>query len=167
MVPRPGQWRRGVTSRDGEITASPPSDQLTDATRNREVDLLREMHQERDLSHWFISHDSDVVRYISYRVVVLCRGRFTETGSAAAVADEPLRGLPRQRFTGPRPGPAGRPSGGAPKSPGTTAVEVGGPPETGCPFAGRCHHVPSICGTRPRLVDIGRGQVACHMYDFD
>ena len=43
------------------------------------VNLLQDIQQERDLTYLFISHDLEIVRHISDRIVVMYLGRVWET----------------------------------------------------------------------------------------
>ncbi len=53
------------------------------------LNLLKDLQQEFDLSYLFISHDLNVVHYISDRVMVMQNGKFVETGSAEQVLRKP------------------------------------------------------------------------------
>lgn len=53
------------------------------------LNLLIDLQQEFDLSYLFISHDLNVVHYISDRVMVMQNGKFVETGSAEQVIRKP------------------------------------------------------------------------------
>lgn len=53
------------------------------------LNLLKDLQQEFDLSYLFISHDLNVVHYISDRVMVMQNGKFVETGNAEQVLRKP------------------------------------------------------------------------------
>ena len=53
------------------------------------LNLLKELQQEFQLSYLFISHDLDVVYYISDRVMVMEKGKIVESGDAEQVLKHP------------------------------------------------------------------------------
>jgi peptide/nickel transport system ATP-binding protein len=53
------------------------------------LNLLKELQQEFNLSYLFISHDLNVVHYISDRVMVMQGGKMVETGTAEQVLKNP------------------------------------------------------------------------------
>ncbi len=53
------------------------------------LNLLKELQQEFNLSYLFISHDLNVVHYISDRVMVMQNGKLVETGTAEQVLKHP------------------------------------------------------------------------------
>lgn len=53
------------------------------------LNLLKELQAEFDLSYLFISHDLNVVHYISDRVMVMQAGRIVEAGEATQVLQQP------------------------------------------------------------------------------
>lgn len=53
------------------------------------LNLLKELQSEFDLSYLFISHDLNVVHYISDRVLVMQNGKFVERGRAEDVLRHP------------------------------------------------------------------------------
>lgn len=58
------------------------------------LNLLNRLKEERDLTYIFISHDLNVVRFMSDRILVMYRGRIEEIGSAEAIMN-----TPKQRYT--------------------------------------------------------------------
>jgi len=53
------------------------------------LELLREVHAEKELSYLFISHDLNVVYQLCDRVMVMCGGEIVESGSVDEVFDNP------------------------------------------------------------------------------
>ena len=49
------------------------------------VNLLQDIQEDRNLTYLFISHDLEIVRHISDRIVVMYLGRVVETGDAQSV----------------------------------------------------------------------------------
>lgn len=54
------------------------------------LNLLKDLQTEFDLSYLFISHDLNVVHYISDRVMVMQTGKIVETGNAEQVLKKPI-----------------------------------------------------------------------------
>lgn len=127
------------------------------------LNLLADLKEAYGLSYIFISHDLNVVRHISDRVVVMYLGQVIEEGPAAALYAAPrhpythalLASMPShdpdQRTTAP-------PITGDPPSP----IDL--PP--GCRFAPRCSFASDLCRrTAPALLAQGGQSVACHKAD--
>lgn len=53
------------------------------------VNLLADLQAELGVSYLFISHDLAVVRHLSHRIVVLCRGQVVEAGTAEGIYRRP------------------------------------------------------------------------------
>jgi oligopeptide/dipeptide ABC transporter ATP-binding protein len=133
------------------------------------LNLLRELKAKLDLTYIFISHDLNVVQYISDRVLVMYLGRPLEIGPVEAIYAAPkhpyTRALlasrpshdPRRRITAP-------PLSGDPPNP----ID----PPTGCRFRTRCPFAEDVCANKepallPRSLigETGAHPVACHMHD--
>jgi peptide/nickel transport system ATP-binding protein len=133
------------------------------------LNLLRELKARLDLTYIFISHDLNVVQYISDRVLVMYLGRPVEIGPVEAIYAAPkhpyTRALlasrlshdPRRRITAP-------PLSGDPPNP----ID----PPSGCRFRSRCPFAEDVCAAaEPALLprgpvgETGGHPVACHMHD--
>lgn len=128
------------------------------------LNLLLDLKDDFGLTYLFISHDLDVVRYLSDRVMVMYLGKVVEMGSAEAIYRAPRHPY-TQALLAARPSmdPARRtheaPLTGDPPSP----VD----PPSGCRFRTRCPFAEPVCGSsEPRLAS-GPGtpghSAACHM----
>jgi oligopeptide/dipeptide ABC transporter ATP-binding protein len=129
------------------------------------LNLLMELKQQLHLTYLFISHDLNVVQFISDRVLVMYLGHIVEIGPVEAIYTAPqhpyTRALlasrlsmdPQIRMTEP-------PLVGDPPNPMT--------PPSGCRFRTRCPHAHAVCAqVTPRLPLPRHGTlhaVACHMY---
>jgi peptide/nickel transport system ATP-binding protein len=127
------------------------------------LNLLVELKRKLSLSYIFISHDLDVVRFVSDRVVVMYLGKVMEIGSVDAIYDAPAheytKALIASRLTmDPDRRSTRPPLTGDPPSP------INPPP--GCRFAVRCPIAESICRTvSPELSNRGGDPLhlaACH-----
>jgi peptide/nickel transport system ATP-binding protein len=126
------------------------------------LNLLADLRRELSLTYIFISHDLNVVRHVSDRVVVMYLGRIVEAGAAATIFTRPrhpytqalLRAMPSmdpdRRSTAP-------PLTGDPPNPIN--------PPSGCRFRTRCAFAEPVCAeASPALDPIGDDhEVACHM----
>jgi oligopeptide/dipeptide ABC transporter ATP-binding protein len=132
------------------------------------LNLLLELQQELSLSYLFISHDLDVVRHMTDRVIVLYRGRVMEAGESERVCSEPTHPYTRALLMAvPVPHPelqtarrAARLGTREPRRPDASLA-------AGCPFADRCPLAEARCETEvPALAPGPRGTlVACHFRD--
>ena len=58
---------------------------LDASTRKQILKLLLSIQKTRKIACLFISHDLALIRQVSSRISVLCRGRLAETGETKAV----------------------------------------------------------------------------------
>jgi len=128
------------------------------------LNLLKDLQQQMQLTYLFISHDLNVVEYMSDRVVVMYLGQVVETCSSQELYRNPLHPYTRALLSAiPKLDPD------ATTVPLLLAGEVPSPinPPSGCRFRTRCPHAMAVCGTeRPAL----RGPapdhaVACYLYE--
>ncbi|WP_108258810.1 ABC transporter ATP-binding protein [Mangrovicoccus ximenensis] len=127
------------------------------------LNLLADLKEAYKLSYIFISHDLNVVRHISDRVLVMYLGQVIEEGPAAD-----LYAHPRHPYT--QALLASMPSHDPDRR--TTAPPITGDPPSpidlppGCRFAPRCAFASDLCTARaPLPVAAGRQTVACHLAD--
>jgi peptide/nickel transport system ATP-binding protein len=126
------------------------------------LNLLADLRRDLALTYIFISHNLNVVRHVSDRVVVMYLGRIVEAGGAATIFARPqhpytqalLRAMPSmdpdRRSTAP-------PLSGDPPNP----ID----PPSGCRFRTRCAFAEEVCArVSPGLNPVGGDHdVACHM----
>jgi oligopeptide/dipeptide ABC transporter ATP-binding protein len=125
------------------VVLDEPTSALDVSVQAQILNLLSQLHREHDLTYLFVSHDLNVVRHMSDRIVVMYLGRVVETGRAEEVFTNPqhpytealLAANPvsaeeaqveRKLLVGPVPDPAR--------------------PPTGCRFHTRCPVATRICG---------------------
>lgn len=126
------------------------------------LNLLADLQADRGLTYLFISHDLNVVRYLSDRVVVMFLGQICELSPT-----EPLYERPRHPYTRfllesvPQPDPLLRDEERA-----LLTGEVSSPvnPPSGCRFHPRCPYADARCkAEKPDLVEMAPGHLcACH-----
>lgn len=125
------------------------------------LNLMKKLQEEKNLTYLFISHDLNVVQYMSDRIGVMYFGKLVEVGSVADIYHSPkhpytkalLSSIPsvskeekRERIllTGDVP-------------------DLSAPPG-GCPFHTRCREMKESCkDSCPELVEMENGHfVSCH-----
>jgi peptide/nickel transport system ATP-binding protein len=130
------------------------------------LNLLRQLKQTLKLTYIFISHDLNVVRCVSDRMLVMYLGQIVEIGPTDTIYREPkhpyTKALLESRLaTDPRNRIETAPLAGDPPNP----VD----PPSGCRFRTRCPFAEDVCaGRRPALSE-GTSHAAhlaaCHMHD--
>jgi peptide/nickel transport system ATP-binding protein len=126
------------------------------------LNLLLDLKDEFGLTFIFISHDLNVVRFMSDRVMVMYLGKVAELGPAEAIFRAPRHPYTQALLASmPSMDPDQRtqeaPISGDPPNPIN--------PPSGCRFHTRCKFVTTLCAhAEPALHDVGGGQLAaCHL----
>jgi oligopeptide/dipeptide ABC transporter ATP-binding protein len=71
------------------IVLDEPTSALDVSVQAQILNLLHMLQHERDLTYLFISHDLNVVRHMSDRIIVMYLGRVAEEGTAEQLFDDP------------------------------------------------------------------------------
>ncbi|SEA39178.1 ABC transporter ATP-binding protein [Rubrimonas cliftonensis] len=130
------------------------------------LNLLVALKEAHSLTYVLISHDLNVVRFISDRVAVMYLGRVVESGSVDDIYDNPRHPYTRALLASvpsldPRRRTRETPIAGDPPNPVN--------PPSGCRFRTRCPLAEDVCAARAPVfaaVPGGDGHgVACHMAD--
>ena len=127
------------------------------------LNLLADLREEFGLTYIFISHDLNVVRFISDRVMVMYLGEVVEIGPVDELYDDPRHPYTRALLSAmPSMDPDNRtmeaPLAGDPPNPIN--------PPDGCRFHPRCPQAQTVCAkVKPVLARTGGGarEAACHM----
>ena len=130
------------------------------------LNLLVDLKEELGLTFIFISHDLNVVRWVSDRVLVMYLGRVVEIGPVDAIYERPRHPYTRALLQAmPSMDPDHRTQ--APPLQGDPPNPID--PPSGCRFRTRCPFAEAVCAARePQLPEdpFGAGHgVACHMDD--
>ncbi len=142
-----------------------PVSALDKSVEAQVLNLLRGLKRQFNLTYVFISHDLNVVRYISDRVLVMYLGKVVELGPVEAIFAAPRHPYTRALLASqPSMDPARRieepPVTGDPPNP----ID----PPSGCRFHTRCPHARKVCSAlEPALnpTEDDRHIVACHMHE--
>jgi peptide/nickel transport system ATP-binding protein len=139
-----------------------PVSALDKSVEAQVLNLLVDLKEKFGLTYIFISHDLNVVQYISDRVLVMYLGEVVEMGPVDAIYDRPAHPYTQALL-------ASRPA----MDPGKRMMEpplTGDPPNpinppSGCRFRTRCPFAEAVCADRkPIAADLGDGHLAaCHM----
>jgi len=135
-----------------------PTSALDVSIQAQVLNTLKKLKSELDMSYLFITHDINVIKYVSHRLGVLFYGRLVEVGDTRTVDTEPkhpytqslishvltLRQVQLQE----------------------TVISEHRPSPTGCRYRIVCPSAFERCGQVPTWVDLGGGHlVSCFLYD--
>ena len=141
-----------------------PVSALDKSVQAQVLNLLLELKADRELTYVFISHDLNVIEYVSDRVLVMYLGQVVESGTADALAEAPKHPYTQALFaSAPSMDPDRRmerpPIAGDPPNP----ID----PPSGCRFRTRCAFaMPRCADAVPPPVAVAAGHdVACYLYD--
>jgi len=133
---------------------------LDGSVRQGILDLLAEEQRRSALSILFISHDLDIVRQISHRVLVMYMGRLVEMSASRTLFEKPLHPYSRALIDCV---PVPDPDTPTPTPPVTGEAPSMIKPPTGCVFHPRCRYAIERCKAEtPQEERIGDTRVACH-----
>jgi oligopeptide/dipeptide ABC transporter ATP-binding protein len=127
------------------------------------LNLLQELQESQGLTYIFISHDLNVVEYMSDRVSVMYLGQIVETAGADQLYHRPLHPYTQALLaSSPRLDPNYRVDPDLLEGELPSALD----PPSGCRFRTRCPQVMAVCSEiRPAMRELDTGhEVACHLY---
>ncbi len=126
------------------------------------LNLLRDMQKKMGLTYLFISHNLNVVSYISDRIAVMYLGEIVEMGNSETIFKNPLHPYTKALF-----------SASVNINDEINPVILKGEPPSkaaltkGCVFASRCRYCSEKCLTeKPVLKEMDDNRkIACHLYN--
>jgi peptide/nickel transport system ATP-binding protein/oligopeptide transport system ATP-binding protein len=126
------------------------------------INLLKELQSSFGLTYLFISHDLNVVKYISDRIAVMYLGRIVEMGTYEDIYRSPQHPYTRALLSAvPKESPKEE------KQRIILTGDVPSPmnPPSGCHFHKRCPYATERCKTESPALQSYRGQhlVSCHL----
>ena len=153
---------RALALRPRLVILDEPVSALDKSVEAQVLNLLVDLKEGFGLTYAFISHDLNVVQYISDRVLVMYLGKVVEMGPVDAIYAQPAHPYTRALL-------ASRPSMD-PENRRTEPPLSGDPPNpvnppSGCRFRTRCPFAEDVCAAvepLPAELDPGH-QAACHM----
>ena len=155
---------RAIAVKPDFIVCDEPVSALDVSVQAQIVNLLLDLQEERNLSFLFVSHDLNVVEFVSHRVAVMYLGRIVELAPAEALYQSPQHPYTSALLSAvPQPDPNKR------RLRLLLEGDLPSPlaPPTGCAFPPRCPRAePGKCDTeQPPLIELDPGsahRVACH-----
>jgi peptide/nickel transport system ATP-binding protein len=146
------------------VVLDEPVSSLDKSVQAQVLNLLQNLKSDLGLTYVFISHDLQVIEYLSDRVLVMYLGHIVEYGSAEEVSTEPLHPYTQALFAS---APSMNPDERLERPP-----LIGDPPNpinppSGCRFRTRCPHAMEICASAPPpVLPVGGSgrQVACYLF---
>jgi peptide/nickel transport system ATP-binding protein len=147
-----GEMQRAAVARAFSIAPNllicdEPTSALDASVQASVLNLLVDLQKDSGASYIFISHDLNVINYLSDYIMVMYLGRICEYGTKTEVAGSPRHPYTEALLSAVPDVDPSRKKGeirlqGAPPNP-TRKIK-------GCPFTGRCHRkVGSVCDTTP------------------
>jgi len=151
---------RAIASRPKLVVLDEPTSAVDASTQAQILNLLRHIQEEYKMSYLLISHNIDVVRYMSNRIAVMYLGKFVEIGPTEDVINSPKHPYSAALVSSvPKPDPRAR----------AEMVEIKGEtpspinPPSGCRYHPRCPFASTLCNQEePKLQEVEANLVACH-----
>ena len=144
---------RALAANSELIIADEPTSSLDVSIQAQILNLLSQLQSDFSLSMLFISHDLNIIKYISHRVCVMYLGKIVEQGPCDKIFKSPLHPYTNALL---RAAPAEK----------TSSFLL---PSSGCSFYTRCKIAKNRCKKQvPDLKQIGKEHnLACHvMYEI-
>lgn len=154
---------RAFAANPALIVADEPTSSLDVSVQATILNLLKDLRATEGASYLFISHDLEVIRYLSDWIVVMYLGEIMEQGPTARVSAPPMHPYTEALLSAvPLPDPT--------SEPGTIRLEGDVPSPrnkpTGCPFHTRCpRFLGNMCVDEAPPVRTGTDghQIRCHI----
>jgi oligopeptide/dipeptide ABC transporter ATP-binding protein len=134
-----------------------PTSALDVSIQAQVLNTLKKLKSELDMSYLFITHDINVIKYVSHRLGVLFYGRLVETGDVRDIAAEPKHPYTQKLISNVLT--IGRTSSRE------VSITEHRPAPTGCRYRLVCRSAFEKCDEVPPALDLGSGHiVSCFLY---
>jgi peptide/nickel transport system ATP-binding protein len=138
------------------IVLDEPVSSLDVSVQSSILNLLAKWNREKNLAYLFISHDLEVVGYLSGRLLVMYLGRVVESGPTESLFQKPRHPYTRGLLAAGRDGAGG--VRGEPPNPAQIP--------SGCPFHPRCAFAEDRCRAESQVLDGEKDwKTACWKWD--
>jgi oligopeptide/dipeptide ABC transporter ATP-binding protein len=153
---------RAISLEPSFLVLDEPVSSLDVSVQAQIINLLNELQERLSLSYLFITHDLNVIRFVSDIVAVMYLGKIVEVAGNKELFDRPAHPYTRALFQAvPVSAPWERKKQFFLRGEVVSAIN----PPSGCRFRTRCPDALDICSRQvPRLRGISSGHsVACHL----
>lgn len=128
------------------------------------INLLKDLQEQLQLTYLFISHDLNVIRYISDEIIVMYLGEIVERGSMDSVFHNRAHPYTQALFAATPVFAPGQPRAKRTLLNGDVLSSIN--PPAGCRFAGRCPYATDRCKEAPQWHEVEEKHfVRCHLFD--
>lgn len=142
---------RALSLKPSLLVADEPLSSLDVSVQAQILSLFIGIKEKERLSMIFISHDLNVVRFISERILVMYRGCVVETGKSEEIFSRPLHPYTKMLLS---------------ESPSLSRVSKADMERSGCPYRERCEKKEKRCEVEsPTLFGEEDHKVACFLYE--
>lgn len=154
---------RALILNPGFLVLDEPTSALDVSVQAIILNLISKLREERRLGCLFITHDLNLMRFMTTRLAVMYLGRIVETGETADIFKRPLHPYTRALIAST---PVPKPGRRAKDPPLRGELPSPVKPPTGCPFHTRCRDkIGRVCETAvPPLAEVEGRMVACHLH---
>ncbi|AEH51386.1 ABC transporter ATP-binding protein [Pseudothermotoga thermarum] len=154
---------RALATNPDLIVCDEPVSALDVSIQSQILNLLEELQEKFKISYLFISHELNVVKYISHRIGVMYLGKIVEICDSEELYTNPLHPYTKALISAiPIPNPKVK------RQRIILEGDVPSPfnPPQGCRFTPRCRYAMEICKKEhPRLIEVSPNHlVACYLY---
>jgi len=135
-----------------------PTSALDVSIQAQVLNTLKKLKSELDMSYLFITHDINVIKYVSHRLGVLFYGRLVETGDVRDVAPDPKHPYTRKLISNVLTLKQSQLQ--------AEAISEHKPAPTGCRYRLVCESAFDRCLEVPPAIELGSGRlVSCFLYE--
>jgi len=135
-----------------------PTSALDVSIQAQVLNTLKRLKTELDMSYLFITHDINVIRYVSHRLGILFYGKLAEIGDVRAISAEPRHPYSQKLFSNVLTLKKAQLQ--------EAVISEHRPAPTGCRYRLVCEFSFERCHEVPPVVDLGSDhQVSCFLYD--